>query len=77
MNIQQLLSFNDIELYDLLNDPSEMNNLARDSKSNRALIETMNTKLNVLIEQEEGDDVGQMLPTIEGTNWTLSASIKT
>jgi arylsulfatase A-like enzyme len=75
-DMQQLFTFNDLELYDLQNDPNEMNNLARDTQSNRALIETMNNKLNVLIEQEVGDDVGQMLPTIEGTDWQLSASIK-
>lgn len=76
IDMEQLLSFNDLELYDLQDDPNEMNNLASESKSNRALIEMMNTKLNVLIEQEVGDDVGQMLPTIEGTNWILPTSIK-
>ena len=31
--------------------------------------------LNLLIEQEVGDDVGQMLPSIKGTDWKLSLSI--
>ena len=36
----------------------------------------MNEKLNVLIEAEVGEDVGQMLPSQDGANWTLSSSIE-
>jgi hypothetical protein len=31
--------------------------------------------MNRLIEAEVGEDVGQMLPSGDGANWTLSASI--
>jgi hypothetical protein len=36
----------------------------------------MNNKLIVLIETEAGEDIGQMLPTGEDANWTLSESIQ-
>jgi hypothetical protein len=35
----------------------------------------MNDKLNRLIETEVGEDVGQMLPSMDGASWTLSTSI--
>jgi hypothetical protein len=58
----QLFANNDVELFDLKSDPLEMNNLAIDRKKYGDLILTMNNKLNLLIELEVGDDVGQMLP---------------
>jgi arylsulfatase A-like enzyme len=63
-------------LYDVQNDPLEMTNLARDRSKYGEIIEMMNNKLNLLIEIEVGDDIGQMLPTIEGTDWKLSPSIQ-
>ena len=35
----------------------------------------MNIKMNRLIEEEVGEDNGQMLPSINGSSWTLSTSI--
>jgi len=74
--MEQLFAHNDVEIFDLKNDPLEINNLATDPKKNADLIMLMNDKLNLLIEQEVGDDTGNMLPTIEGADWKLSASIE-
>ncbi len=74
--IEQLFANNDVELYDLAEDPLEMKNLALDIKKNGDLIVMMNDKLNLLIESEVGEDIGQMLPTGKDANWTLSASIE-
>ena len=50
------------ELYDMKNDPHEMNNLATDRCRTGDLLAAMNDKLNALIEAEVGEDIGQMLP---------------
>ena len=71
--IEQLFAINDVELYDLKNDPFEMNNLAVNFNKYGDIIEMMNTKLNVLIGIEVGEDIGQMLPSAEGKNWTSSS----
>ncbi len=57
--IEQLLSHNDIQLFDLKNDPGELNNLAADPAANEALIMDLNAQLNRLIEKEIGIDDGQ------------------
>ena len=59
--MEELLENNDIELYDMKNDPEEMNNLALDPEENEALIMEMNEKLNQLIEAEIGVDDGTEL----------------
>lgn len=74
--IEQLFALNDVELFDLKNDPLEMNNLAVSRKKYGELILAMNTKLNLLIEQEVGEDIGQMLPGGADANWRLSPDIK-
>jgi arylsulfatase len=74
--IEQLFANNDVELYDLINDPLEMKNLALNRNKYGDTIQMMNDKLNALIENEVGKDIGQMLPTVEGANWKLSPSIK-
>ena len=74
--MEQLFANNDVELFDLKRDPLEMHNLAIDSKKYGDLILTMNTKLNLLIEQEVGEDVGQMLPGGADANWRLSPELK-
>jgi hypothetical protein len=53
------LANNDVALYDLVNDPEEMNNLAnRDNPQyDEPLLARMNAKLNALIEEEIGEDV--------------------
>lgn len=56
---EMLLENNDIELYDLKNDPEEMDNLGSNPEKNKDLIMTMNAKLNGLIEKEVGIDDGK------------------
>ena len=73
--LEQLFATNDIELFDVAKDPFEMKNLAVNKTQHAEIIKMMNDKLNLLLEQEVGDDVGQMLPTGKGTDWQLSSSI--
>ena len=56
--VDELLTNNDVALYDLQLDPEEMNNLAnRDNPDfDEALLAAMNSKLNALITAEIGDD---------------------
>ena len=72
----QLFANNDVELFDLKSDPLEMNNLAINRNKYGDLILAMNNKLNLLIEDEVGDDVGQMLPQDTDADWKLSSELK-
>lgn len=74
--MEQLLANNDVELYDLRGDPEEVRNLALDIKKNGELMVMMNEKLNMLVADEVGQDDGQMLPSINGVQWTMSSSIE-
>ena len=74
--IEQLFANNDVELFDLVNDPMEMKNLALNRNKYSDVIQMMNKKLNILIETEVGDDAGKMLPKANGTNWELSPAFK-
>ena len=67
-SLEAILEVNDVELFDLENDPHEVVNLARDRK-NRGLLLAMNDKLNRLLESEVGRDDGFHLPAIDGVNW--------
>jgi len=74
-SIEELFANNDVELFDLEKDPNEMNNLAMDPKRNGEMLVGMNELLNLLIDTEVGEDVGQMLPSGADTNWALDPSI--
>lgn len=54
--IDELFKNNDVELFDLENDPDEMNNLAADRNKNSELIMELNSQLNAIIADEIGED---------------------
>jgi len=68
--LEALLAKNDLELYDLQEDPSEMNNLALDPKKNGALLLAMNKLTNDRIAAEVGVDDGTFLP-IKNGKWSF------
>ncbi len=71
--LDELYKYNDVELFDLQQDPGEMHNLAMDRAKNVKLILAMNKKLNDLISAEIGDDIGQELPTKgEHASWQVT-----
>jgi arylsulfatase len=73
--LDALFTLNDVELFDLEQDPLERNNLAQDRVKNAALLEAMNEKLNALIEREVGEDVGQMLPGGIDAGWVATPAV--
>ncbi len=60
--LEEIMAWNDLELFDLQADPEERNNLALDPKRNEALILRMNALLNDLMAREVGVNDGQFLP---------------
>jgi arylsulfatase len=74
-SIEELYANNDVELFDLVNDPNEMVNLALDRQAHSDLLLAMNNKMNGLIDHEVGEDIGQMLPGGADADWTLDPSI--
>lgn len=74
-SLEELFANNDVELFDLATDPSEVQNLAQDRRANGDLLMAMNNKLNALIEAEVGEDIGQMLPGGEDADWKLDPGI--
>ncbi len=73
--IEELFELNDVELFDHQNDPNEVNNLALDREKNADLIMAMNAKLNRLIDEEVGEDVGQMLPGGVDGGWVATPAV--
>ena len=74
-SLEALFKLNDLELFDLENDPLERNNLALDKNKSGTLLEQMNAKLNALIDQEVGEDVGQMLPGGVDGDWVETDAV--
>ena len=70
--IEEILGVNDVELFDLQSDPNEMDNLAVDARKNADLMLAMNATLNVLIEQEVGEDDGSFLPVGDDVDWAVT-----
>jgi len=65
--LEALLAKNDLEVYDLLNDPNETKNLAINPQANKALILELNNSMNELVVEEVGVDDGSFLPIRNGT----------
>ena len=63
---EALVANNDLEVYDLQEDPEETRNLAQDGTAKGELITALNEKLNARIDEEVGDDDGRFLPLIHG-----------
>ena len=78
----ELFAYNDVELFDLENDPHEMTNLALgadalDPTSEMArLIDDLNTQLNALISDEIGTDDGSYLPLSGFAGWDLRLAVE-
>jgi arylsulfatase len=62
VTLEQILRNNDVQLFDLKNDPLETHNLALDPEKNQALILRMNALLNQLMAREVGKNDGSFLP---------------
>lgn len=70
-SLEDLYKYNDVELFDLAQDPHEVKNLASDAKANAALITTMSNKLEKIIATEIGKDDGREMPNIPTVDWTI------
>ena len=71
--LEDLYALNDVELFDLQADPTEMTNLAPRAGARGELVMAMNEHLNRLIESEVGEDRGQMLPGGIEAGWEVTA----
>ncbi|HZM09436.1 MAG TPA: sulfatase-like hydrolase/transferase [Candidatus Limnocylindrales bacterium] len=65
--LEEIFKYNDIQLFDLENDPDEMHNLALTPKRNQALILRMNGLLNNLMAKEVGIYDGRTIPQVVGS----------
>ena len=64
--LEELFAANDVEVYDLQEDPEEMRNLAMDKATHKDLILALNTLTQSLIAAEVGVDDGSFLPIRNG-----------
>jgi arylsulfatase len=60
--LEQLFKHNDVQVFDLKEDPDEMRNLALDPNKNRELILRLNGLLNEFMAREVGPNDGSFLP---------------
>jgi arylsulfatase A-like enzyme len=60
--LEQILRNNDLQLFDLMNDPLEVHNLAVDPEKNKDVILRVNALLNELMAKEVGKNDGSFLP---------------
>ena len=60
--LEQIFKYNDVQLFDLKDDPAEMQNLALDREKNGEMILRMNALLNDLMAKEVGANDGKFLP---------------
>jgi len=68
-SLDELIRYNDLELFDLENDPHEMHNLAVNLEKHKELILRMNDLLNECIVREVGRDEGRGLADYE--DWAV------
>ena len=71
VTVDDLYRFNDVELYDLQNDPGEMTNLAAVPGVNDDLVMAMSDKLEAVIRREIGVDDGREMPHLPSVEWHL------
>jgi arylsulfatase len=60
--LEQIFKYNDVQLFNLKDDPDEMRNLALDREKNGETILRMNALLNDLMAKEVGVNDGKFLP---------------
>jgi arylsulfatase len=70
--LEEIFALNDVELFDTQADPQEIDNLAMDRGRYGDLLLAMNDKLNGLIDDEVGEDRGQMLPGGVEAGWEVT-----
>ena len=70
-SVDELYSHNDVELFDLKNDPDEMLNLGSNADKHGELIKVMSDKLESIIKNEIGVDDGREMPPLEGVDWSI------
>jgi arylsulfatase A-like enzyme len=63
---EALVANNDLEVFDLQEDPEETHNLAQDGTAKGELMMALNDKLNARIDEEVGEDNGKFLALIDG-----------
>ncbi len=70
--LEGIFELNDIELFDLEADPTEMQNLAVERRKHGDLLLAMNAKMNALIDTEVSEpDDGRFLPG-KDANWAAT-----
>jgi arylsulfatase len=62
--LEQIFKYNDVQLFDLKDDPDEVRNLALDRKKNGKTILRLNALLNDLMAREVGVNDGKFLPAV-------------
>ena len=72
---EALVANNDLEVYDLQEDPEETRNLAQDGTAKGDLFLALNEKLNARIDEEVGDDDGRFLALIDG-HWYPARAVE-
>lgn len=70
-SLDDLFRVNDVELFDLQQDPRETNNLAFARQENAELLNVMRGKLESIIRAEIGQDDGREMPDIAKITWTI------
>ena len=71
--VDQVRELNDVELFDLAEDPHEMTNLAAHGTDHNQLIGELNHKMATLIRDEIGAaEDGRYLPDMPGMNWAVT-----